>query len=394
MQSISEFVDSLSITSTHEHHLRFAPNEDCTLETIFGRSYVGWSGVALENQADRGRFLELMCGNSYFVWYEKALNALFDFGGEITVENWESISEKTREAYRTPQFHESVFKERCRFTRAILDDYTNPGGDNGRPDLYAPAFRVNSFLYGNHIECKDHNGNNAQTLYGECADLDEYLAMIERVIVNMKRKGCVALKSALAYDRPLDFKPWDKALAAKVFGKSAKSVAPDDLKAFGDFIFDYICTLAAAHNLPLQNHTGLGRLGGSNPMNLLPMIEKHPQTRFVLFHGGYPWIEEIAALSHNYANVYADLCWLPTICTSAAERLLHSLIEAARDSSRITWGGDALLVTESYGQALAARHVVSKVLTEKVVQGYLSDGRARMIAERIFTRNANELYGL
>ena len=100
-------------------------------------------------------------------------------------------------------------------------------------------------------------------------------------------------------------------------------------------------------------------------MNLVPMIEKHPETKFVLFHGGYPWVEEVAALAHNYSNVYADICWLPAICTSAAERLLHSLIEAARDASTITWGGDCWLVTESYAHTLAARHVIKKVLSER-----------------------------
>ncbi|MHB1458857.1 MAG: hypothetical protein ACYC0V_18250, partial [Armatimonadota bacterium] len=46
--------------------------------------------------------------------------------------------------------------------------------------------------------------------------------------------------------------------------------------------------------MPFQNHTGLGKIAGSNPMNLVPMIEKHPETKFVLFHGGYPWTEQVA----------------------------------------------------------------------------------------------------
>ena len=394
MLSFSDCIDNLPIISTHEHHTPFPTDECCSLETIFANSYVGWCGVKLNKKEDRRRFLELICGNSYFVWYEKALNDIFHFGGEITVDNWDSISDMTCEAYKHAEFHTDIFINKCRFTRAILDAYTDPGFDNRRPDLYAPSFRINSFLYGNHIECSDHNGNNAQKLYGECSDFDEYLVMIERVIAEMKDRGCVALKSALAYDRSLEFKPQSKQVAEKVFGKRPVSVTPEERKAFGDFIFDYICLLAAKYNLPLQNHTGLANLSGSNPMNLIPMIEKHGDTKFVLFHGGYPWTEEIAALSHNYGNVYADICWLPTICTSASERLLHSLIETARDTSRITWGGDSWFVTESYGQALAARYVVKNVLSEKISQGYMMEGRARMIAERIFTRNAEELYGL
>lgn len=227
-----------------------------------------------------------------------------------------------------------------------------------------------------------------------CEDFDEYLAMIDRVIGEKKASGCVCLKSALAYDRALDFKPQSKRTAERIFGRPPHQVAPEELKAFGNYVFDHICTLAAKHDLPVQNHAGLARLGGSNPTYMIPIIEKHPETKFVLFHGGYPWTEEIAAMTHNYANVYADLCWLPSISTSAAERLLHSLIETARDSSRIMWGGDSWLVTESYAQSLAARHVVKKVLSQKVADGYLTETRARRLAERILNVNAAQLYGI
>lgn len=396
MKSLHDYIDSLPILSTHEHHYAsYPPGEGRRgLEYLFHHAYVGKQGAPLARKADRRRFLDLMGGRSYFVWYEKALDDLFDFGGEITERNWDSINDKIDAALATPGFHDDVWANKCRYTRAIQDSYWDPGSDNGRPDLYAPAFRVNSFLFGSCLEAEDHNLNNAQSLYGRCESLDEYLAMIERVIAEKKANGCVALKSALAYDRSLDFKPRGKRTAEKVFGKPPSNVAPDELNAFGDFIFDHICELAAKYELPFQNHTGLGRLYGSNPMNLIPMIEKHPGTRFVLFHGGYPWVEEVAALSHNYANVYVDLCWLPIISTSAAARALHSLIEAGRDSTRVTWGGDCWIITESYGGSLAMRHVLKKALSEKLADGYLTEHRARRFAERILSENAKCLYGL
>lgn len=396
MKSLHDYIDALPIISTHEHHYGSCPPDygKRGLEYLFHHSYAGIVGMRPARVSDRALFLDLMGGKSYFVWYEKALNDLFDFGGSITLANWDSINDKIDAAIVTPGFHDDVWTNKCRYLRAIQDSYWDPGSDNGRPDLYAPAFRINSFLFGNSCESADHNLNNAQVLYGRCDSLDEYLAMMDRVIAEKKAAGCVALKSALAYDRWLDFKPRSRRAADRVFGKPSSNVSPDELKVFGDFIFDHICELAAKYELPFQNHTGLGRLAGSNPMNLIPMIEKHPDTKFVLFHGGYPWIEETAALSHNYANVYVDLCWLPIISTSAAERALHALIEAGRDSSRVTWGGDCWIVTESYGASLAMRHVLKKVLSEKVADGYLTEARACRLAERILSENAKELYKL
>lgn len=399
MLNLNEYIDSLPIISTHEHHFSFhdaidyAANPDA-LEKLFGQSYVAWANNDFKNKATRSRFLDLISGNSYFIWYEKALDDLFNFGGEITVENWDAVSDRIGAAYADPGFQEHVWKDKCCYTRAILDAYWAPGADNGRPDLYAPTFRVNSFFFGINSEMSDSNGYNAQRLYGTCGDLDEYSQMIDRVIREAKDRGCVALKSAIAYDRSLDFASQNRDIAAKAFGRPSDDITPDELNLFGNYVYDQICSAAARYELPFQNHTGLGKIAGSNPMNLIPMIEKHPHTKFVLFHGGYPWTEQLAGLSHNYYNVYTDICWLPAICTSAAKRLLHSLIETAKDSSRITWGGDSWLVTESYAQTLAARHVIKNVLSEKVADGYLSESRARRFAERILSINAKELYGL
>jgi len=391
MASFNEFIDACPIISTHEHIAQFPLPEPVNLDAAFLRSYIGWCGV---DMTDRRRFLELLSGNSYFIWYEKALDDLFHFGGELTADNWDRVSDQLLAAMRDPGFHDDLFKRKCGYLRAILDTFWTPGSDDGRPDLFAPTFRINSFLYGFHPDARDHNGNNAQLLYGACASLEEYLAMIDQVIAGRKAAGAVALKSALAYDRTIAFQPTERHVAAQVFGRSPRELTPAAISQFGDFIFDYVCAAAARHNLPFQQHTGLGLLAGSNPLNLIPMIERHPATKFVLFHGGFPWIDEVAALSHNYPNVYLDLCWLPGIAPTAAEYALHVMIEAGRDASRITWGADAVYLTETYAHVLNFRHLVKKVLNQKIAEGYFSESRARVWAERIMFRNAAELYGL
>jgi hypothetical protein len=390
--NLPEYIDSLAVISVHEHLRPFPPEEPVTLDSLLNSGYVSWSGVRINSPEDRARFLDLLGGNSYFVWHEKALDDLFHFGGEITLDNWESISAQLSEALADEAYHELVFREKCRYSKAILDAFWNPGDDNGRPDLYAPTLRMNSFVYGRTIEGRDHNGNNAQILFGRCEDFDEYLALMEEFVAGGKANGAVSLKSALAYDRHLHFQATDKADAARAFNNS--NAAPEEEIAFGDYIYDQVCLLAAKYDLPFQNHVGLGKLPGSSPMNLIPMIERHPDVKFVLFHMGYPWIEEVCALSHQYPNVYPDLTWAPSICTSAAVRALHSLIETARDSSRVCWGGDCWMITESYGASLAMRWVLKKVLCEKVEEGYLTEPRARLWAEHILCRNASELYGI
>lgn len=148
-------------------------------------------------------------------------------------------------------------------------------------------------------------------------------------------------------------------------------------------IRDYVDSLPIVstheHHIPFEDAAKLKTLEQVFAQSYVRLCGVKPDTR---------------ALSHNYANVYVDLCWLPVVCTSACERALHSLIEAAHDSSRIAWGGDCWLVTESYAGSLAMRSVLTKVLSEKIASGYLPEHRAQRLAERILSENARQLYRL
>jgi predicted TIM-barrel fold metal-dependent hydrolase len=138
----------------------------------------------------------------------------------------------------------------------------------------------------------------------------------------------------------------------------------------------------------------MGLLKGSSPMNLLPTIERHPRTRFVLFHGGYPWTSEVAALSHDHGNVYPDLAWLPLISTSAAARALTEWLEVCPSSARIAWGGDCWTSEESFAAALAFRHVLKEALSRLVRGGMMTASRAEVVARKLAHENAGVLYGL
>ncbi len=120
-------------------------------------------------------------------------------------------------------------------------------------------------------------------------------------------------------------------------------------------------------------------------------IAKHPDTRFILFHCNYPWTADINSLLHQYRNVYPDLCWLPILSTSSAQRILHDLIEVGT-ADKVCWGCDTWTSEESYGALLAFRHVLASVLESKVQQQYFSSGDAMRIIDNIMYNNAAALY--
>jgi predicted TIM-barrel fold metal-dependent hydrolase len=228
-------------------------------------------------------------------------------------------------------------------------------------------------------------------MYGrEFGDLDAFTDFVSGLIAENVKNGSVCIKNAIAYDRTVNFKETEKDKAAKVFSSDASA---EDIRHFQDYLFLYICRVAAELDVPVQCHTGLGCLDGTRAIGLNEIIEKNPETKFVLFHASFPWTNDVLALLHNYPNVYVDICWLPLLSPTAAVNTLHELIEVGT-SDKICWGCDTWTSEESYGARLAVNSVLTDVLDAKVSSGYLCANGAEQVARNILFNNAKTLYKL
>src|SRR5262249_58769747 len=132
-------------------------------------------------------------------------------------------------------------------------------------------------------------------------------------------KGIVWRKCTLAYARTLRFENVAREKAAAVYGKRQSQLTAEQIKEFEDFIMWRLCELSAKFELPFQIHTGQARIQGSNPMNLVDLIEANPTTRFILFHGGFHRVGETAIFAHkHWRHVWIDSVWLPELSYSTA----------------------------------------------------------------------------
>ncbi len=222
--------------------------------------------------------------------------------------------------------------------------------------------------------------------------LDDYLRVLDRLFTEAKAKGCVGLKTTLAYQRTLLFAKVPRERAAMAFGKRRSDLSPEEVKAFEDFVMWQLAGLSAKHDLPFQIHTGDARLQGSSPMLLLDLIEGNPKTRFALFHGGYPWVSETAAIVMRHRNVWIDSCWLPTISATMARRAFHEWLDVA-PSNRILWGADCNHAEGIYGATELTRRVLAEVLAERVERGDATEEDARRIGRQVLRDNALALFG-
>lgn len=393
-EKLYDYSGTLSdIMNTHSHYIPNLGGDGITLHQILQMTYISWISPNFPDTYEgRKAYIEQMSSNSYYRWMARSVGELYGDGTPLNIENWDSIDANLRKAYINKENSINILKDKCRYKAIILDKYEQPGYDDDHPEIMTPTFRCDQFLFGYDIEGHDENKNYPYRTLGlaKCpATLDEYVSAVSSKILEMKNRGCVSLKIAIAYERDLCFEKTGVSQAEVAYNNP--DATPDDKRLFGNYMMYRLCELAAQNDMPIQIHTGLGKLEHSNAIGLRQLIHENRETRFVLFHCGYPWMDDILGLLHNYRNVYPDLCWLPLISTSAAVRFIKEALEVG-DSGRFCWGCDTWTAEESYGALLAVRHVLAKALSEMCDEGAINYEQAKYIILSILCNNARKIY--
>jgi predicted TIM-barrel fold metal-dependent hydrolase len=311
-------------------------------------------------------------------------------------------SQKISEAYEKRDWIATLLRKYAKIEIAVLDQtptYSLWGGMFDRTIL-AGSLKIDMFLhaYNRDAAASTRTGESAYAfadmLGVQIASFDDYLAFIDRVFNEARQNGFIAIKTTIAYDRGLRFEEVDESEGKRAFGKPSKDLSKAEISKFGDFIMHYIIRRATEVGFPIQIHTGMvyrGDYENSNPLKLANLIIKYPETKFVVFHAGYPWVSETGSLLWSHRNVYADLCWIPMSSPTAAERAVSEFIEMS-GGERITCGDDTASAEGACGALAVAKDVVARVVAEYAERRYFTYGDALAVAKRIFSENAREIY--
>jgi uncharacterized protein len=333
-------------------------------------------------------------------FYRYQLPAFRDLYGidfdRITDEQAKALDARIFENYRDERWIHEVVTKRANIELMLNDPYWARIDFRTHYPFEILVFNVTTLLDGFHPsefkQSSDDPYHFARAQGLTIATLDDYLSVLDRLFREAKSKGAVCLKTTKAYERTLRFEEISKVRAERIFGRPRSALKPQDVKDFQDFIMWRLVGLSAAHELPFQIHTGHGKLQGSNPLLLVDLIEANPKTKFILFHGGYPWVGETGAIVLRHGrHVWVDSVWLPTISPTMARRALHEWLEVM-PSDRILWGADCNHVEGIYGATVTMRGVLAEVLAEKVARGDLAEAHAARIGRQILRENALSLF--
>ena len=347
---------------------------------------------------ERWNAIEPYWEHSRYTGYGKCLRiAVRDLFGipDISRQTYRQLSEAIA-ASNKPGWYKHVLKDKARITISIQDD--------GRADVnktfFAPVVRLEHFAAARtREELAALETDSGMAIHS----LDDLLRAMQTVLQGYLRDGAVGIKIGIAYRRIIRFEKVARADAERLFNRIASHLGEglswEEARPLQDYVIHQIIRAAIDHNLPVQIHTGLQEgneniLTNSNPMHLVNLFIEYREAKFDLFHGSYPYMGEALSLAKNFPNVYLDLCWLHIISPSAGARMLHEAIETVPANKIFAFGGDFLIPEGAYGHSVIGRKVVTDVLAEKVMDGYLSEDEALHLARLILRENPASLYRL
>jgi predicted TIM-barrel fold metal-dependent hydrolase len=229
---------------------------------------------------------------------------------------------------------------------------------------------------------------------------DKYVERYRAVCVDaVKKRGCVAMKTVIAYRTGLAIQQ-----VAHGDAKAAFAANPDiDLRAqkiVRDYLFRYTAQLAGELGVPFVLHTGFTALtkpwSYGNPTDLSPILTDLDvqDTVFVLLHGGYPWNSAAGFIAAHHPNVYLDLSEFNPATSIGIEHNFREVLQFA-PLSKITFGSDGLGIPELFWYAaVQAKRAMGNILEEFVRERLMRPEQAENHAAQFFHGTAKKIYRL
>jgi predicted TIM-barrel fold metal-dependent hydrolase len=323
----------------------------------------------------------------YCSYARPAFIAAKEFYGfeDINERTYKPLSEKMVEANK-PGIYHRVLREKCHIRVAL----TQSNRTDYDLDLLIPLMPLDTYAA---VRSKKMIEERATNLGEKVKGLDDYLDLTKKGLERWKAEGVVGIKmSSRPYEEP------DRGQAIALFDSLLRNDRKElpEMNPLRSYLMEEMLDMAAELDLVVAVHTGMwGDFRNLDPKLMIPIIMRHPRTRFDLYHMGMPWVREMGVIGKNFPNVWLNLCWSHIISPKMTCSALDEWIDLVPVNKIIAFGGDYRKPVEKvFGHLVMARENIAKVLGGRVDEGFITEEEAISIAKKWFYENPKELYRL
>jgi uncharacterized protein len=309
----------------------------------------------------------------------------------------EAVSERLQ-ADNRPGLYSRILGGLCGI-RAILEDGLADGQPTAEGITFFPLHRSRAWDL-----CRSGGLERLEKLAGRAVSTLAGCAEALRASLDaQKRRGVVAMKVPFAYERDLDFADVPASDAERAFARLRSGELPElpwgDRILLSNYLLRREVEACIDLDLTVAIHTGYQAGLGNDIRNaratlLWPLLKDYPQARFDLFHGSFPYVEDMTVFGKYFPNVALNMCWMHIMSPVVARRALDQWLDAVPVTKIFAFGGDYLVVEKVYGHLQLARADVAEVLAAKVESGRMRTGEALRVARLLFHDNPRNWYKL
>lgn len=299
---------------------------------------------------------------------------------DINAETYQPLSDAIRKQ-NTPGLYQRVLGDACRIRTSL----TQCGRTDTGTSLLTPLLHMTPDMSSwRAIQgCGYCQGQTMHTL-------DDFLDACRAAFTKGQAEGCVGLKMmSNPYGNP------DRAAAVTAFD-NLREGRPADHDALRSYYVDQMVGFAGELGLVVAVHTGYwGDFRTLAPTHMIPLLQRHPRTRFDMYHLGYPYVRESLMIGKAFPNTWLNLAWTHIISQRFAVESLDEAIDLVPMNKILGFGGDyGKPVEKVIGHLAMAKEDIAQVLARRVAAGRWTEKQALAIARQWLWDNPVELYRL
>ncbi|MCM8786259.1 MAG: amidohydrolase family protein [Candidatus Omnitrophica bacterium] len=411
-EKLMEFVDNIEIIDAHEHlpPERVRVEKEVDIFILFSHYTKGdllRAGMSEEQYKTlfnyeipiekRWKIFSSYWEKIRYTSYSRAvLISLKKFYGfdDINEKNYIEISEKIKE-FNKKGIYKKVLRDTCKIKFAL----TQCGTTKTESEILVPLMPLNKSGEMNTFE------NLTKSPYDEnikIKTIDDLIEEYKKYILKSKEEGAVGFKT-----RSLPFGLPDRKKAKDLFNRIIKrkaekakgNIIPPSIigtNPIFDFVSDELIKFAGKQGLVIAVHTGYwGDFRRLSPENFIPVLQRHPEVKFDIYHCGFPYVREALNLGKEFSNVYLNFAWTHIISQKFAIDAIDECLDLIPINKIIGFGGDYQLPVEKvYGHLFMAKEDIITVLEKKIKERKIKFEESKKVIKDLFFNNPYQLYNL
>jgi glucuronate isomerase len=411
------FIDSIPIIDIHSHIDYKKPHAENPKDILFyhyistelrsaGLPFDAMSTCIPINKALKKAlpYFSLIRNTSTYWYFMKMLKDLYGFEyTEINDNNWKKLLEVIKVGTKQRNRHIRILVEKAKIKKTFLTLRSYKEKHEYNRDFFVGALRLDPII--NQIN-RESISNLGLATNISTNSIEGYIEAINTLFKrnSLCSAATISFQPDFIYSKSVENK------AKKDFKKliNTNNLSRNEGQNLSSYIFYKILGLAKDYNFVFQIMLGSKRpvLGASPPdyaitgfetntvSSLCQVFNEFNELKFDIFSTSNLMSHELTVISKNYPNIFISGYWWYVFYPKFIKQLLLERIQMLPINKSNGFFSDAYVVEWSYAKSKLIRLQISKVLTDMVVDGYLTKELAKEIAVRLLFKNPKNLYNI